>query len=850
MDFGTEMGEGVNRNRKTWLLHGCIAWAMVIALGSAALPSDRVLAADVQRGTAVQRAPIVPPPIPTKPLDKPPKGMPDRTALIRDAAPTMQANTAATVDMKVLVIATDGTEADLPAITETLDYIGTPYTVYKAALSPGGLTPDKLADPANATRGYYSGVILTNGDLGYANNGVWTIALTATEWKVLSDYQVAFGVRRISWYTYPQPAYGFNWPSGAVDTSATPIAASFTTAGTTIFGKFVNTANPLTIQYAYTYLATALANTTTSVTTPVLTDGAGNVLAAINTVNDAAGYPQFDTLALTFDSNQYLTHNLTLAYGLINWVTNGIFLGERRAYIAPQPDDIFNENNMWLPDTPCGTSVDATTATFRINANDWNRYLAWQQQTQRKAQTSKFGTEMPINAVGTTADFIANEGNPAGMYSPDTLTPAAQATQGQFSWISHTFTHANLDTVTYATAKSELQQNIQAANSLNLTRYNRTAMVTPDVSGLTNPEFLRAAYDVGIRYLVSNTSVAGYNNPSPNAGITNPLQPAILMVPRHPTNLYFNVSTPQEWLAEDNCLYPEGKYGHVDTYQQLLTRESNQLVQYLLRGDIDPLMFHQPNLRAYDGTRSLLSDLLDMTFAKYAMYSVLPIETLTQQKIGERMANRMQYNAAGVSAKMVGRTTIVLTAQQDATVPITGASTACTGCKNDPIGSQNVVWVPVKAGVPLTLTLRNPLPTPPPRLALTSISPTVGNTAGGTTVKLQGSGFVAGATVTFGTTPATVTKVTSTVITVTTPANPTPGAVAVSVTVGEQTVSLANAYTYSTTARRVEDTPSDPTVEPTPAPAPPPRAAPPAPSTASGGSGTPAPTPLPAPKGR
>lgn len=844
------MGEDVNHNRKPWWLHTFLAWAVVVSLGVAALPSDRALAADPQRGTAVQTAPIVPPPIPSKPLAQPPKSIPDRIALVRNAAPTMQANTSATVDMKILVIATDGTEADLPAITETLDYIGTPYTVYKAALTPGGLTPDKLADPTNATRGYYSGVILTNGDLGYSNNGVWTIALNATEWKNLSDYQVAFGVRRISWYTYPQPTYGFNWPSGGVDTGSTPINATFTTAGKDIFGKFVNTANPLTIQYAYTYLATALPNSTTSVTTPVLTDSAGNVLAAINTINDASGYPQFDTLALTFDSNQYLTHNLTLAYGLVNWVTNGIFLGERRAYFSPQPDDLFNENNMWSPDTPCGTSVDATTGTFRITGADWNAYLAWQRQTQAKAQTSKFGTEMPINAVGTTADFIATAGNPPGMYSPDTLTPAVKATQAQFSWISHTFTHLNLDAVTYATALSELQQNIQAANSLGL-RYNRKAMVTPDVSGLTNPEFLRAAYDVGIRYLVSNTSVAGYDNPTPNTGIYNPLQPAILMVPRHPTNLYFNVSTPQEWLAEDNCLYPEGKYGHVDTYQQLLDRESNMLLTYLLRGDIDPAMFHQPNLRAYDGTRSLLSDLLDMTFAKYAKYSVLPIQTLTEEQIGVRMAERMQYNAAGVTAQMVGRGTIVLTAQKDATVPVTGAVTACTGCKNDPIGGQNVVWVPVKAGVPLTLTLRNPLPTPPARLALTKIAPTVGNTAGGTTVKLTGTGFVAGATVMFGAAPATITKLTNTVITVTTPANPTPGPVDVTVTVGEQTVTLAGAFTYSTTAKRVTDDPgAEPTVEPTPAPAPPPRTAPGGPAPASSGSGTPAPTPLPAPKGR
>src|SRR6266487_5526463 len=38
-----------------------------------------------------------------------------------------------TIDLRVLVIASDGNEADLPAIKQALDYLGTPYTVYFAS---------------------------------------------------------------------------------------------------------------------------------------------------------------------------------------------------------------------------------------------------------------------------------------------------------------------------------------------------------------------------------------------------------------------------------------------------------------------------------------------------------------------------------------------------------------------------------------------------------------------------------------------------------------------------------------------------------------------------------------------
>src|SRR2546430_6291787 len=39
-------------------------------------------------------------------------------------------------------------------------------------------------------------------------------------------------------------------------------------------------------------------------------------------------------LTQTFDSNPFLLHDLVLAYGLINWVTKGVFLGDYHIYAA------------------------------------------------------------------------------------------------------------------------------------------------------------------------------------------------------------------------------------------------------------------------------------------------------------------------------------------------------------------------------------------------------------------------------------------------------------------------------------------------------------------------------------
>jgi hypothetical protein len=82
-------------------------------------------------------------------------------------------------------------------------------------------------------------------------------------------------------------------------------------------------------------------------------------------------------------------------------------------------------------------------------------------------------------------------------------------------------------------------------------------------------------------------------------------------------------------------------------------------------------------------------------------------------------------------------------------------------------------------------------------LTLTSVSPSSGPTTGGTTVTLTGTGFLAGATVSFGSTAATsVSVVSATQITAVTPAAAA-GAASVTVTNSNgQTVNLANAFTF------------------------------------------------------
>jgi hypothetical protein len=689
-----------------WLTMSVVAMTLAITLSATIAPvASNANAADINNTTkkhAHKHAiPSLPPrrfQIQSKPLGQPtnppkqPETRPFKKAMLGNDVKTansyvtdfaVQAATACsspTVDLKMLVLASDGTESDLPAIQQALDYLGTPYTVYIASQHPNGLTADTLS---NGCHGYYQGVILTNGLLVYNNGSSYVSALSQQEWTNLWSYEANLGIRELSWYTYPTSDFGYQAPSSALDTTSNPLSTTLTSQGQTAF-SYMNTGGTVPIQYAYTYLAKPL---TDGGTTPILTDTNGNALAAIRATADGR-----QTLSLTFDSNSYLIHDLVLSYGLVNWVTNGLFLGERHVYTSAQSDDLFIDDNVWPASTACGTDVEQTGAIYRITGSDLQTFLSWQQSKQGQAISQNFRTTMAFNGYGTTAD--------AG-YNQDTLTPAAKTNQAQLNWINHTYDHTTLDNLNYADSSKEITQNNQIATQLGLTNYSTHNMVTPNVSGLTNANFLQAAYDNGIRYLVTDTSVAGYNNPSPNAGIYNTSQPSILMIPRRPNNLFYNVSQPSEWVAEYNCLY-SSYWGRNLSYQEILNQESQTLLTYLLKGDIDPWMFHQPNMRAYSSGHTLLGDLLDLTFQKYSQYYNLPLVNKTMDDLGATVANRMQYNKAGVTASIVPGVSITLTAQQACRVPVTGLNTSSA----ETYGGQKISYVSLSAGQSVTLPLQ------------------------------------------------------------------------------------------------------------------------------------------------
>src|SRR5881396_3498318 len=265
--------------------------------------------------------------------------------------------TSATLDAKVLVISADGTEPVLGAIRQALGYTGVPYTLYVAHETPGGFTPALLSD--GDAHAYFQGIVLTTGSLAYLDGTTWTSAFNASEWQTLWDYQAKYRVRTAIAYALPTADLGYG-PATGMDTTTSPISARLTSAGLSVF-PYVNAANPIVITKAWTYLAPA-AGTGTNV---LLSDAQGDALALVRTYPDGR-----QVLSMTFDGNFFLVHSLTLSHGLMNWVTGGLFLGERHVYVTPQVDDIFIDDDLY------------GGGTYRINGTDWSANIAWQKQKQ------------------------------------------------------------------------------------------------------------------------------------------------------------------------------------------------------------------------------------------------------------------------------------------------------------------------------------------------------------------------------------------------------------------------------------------------------------------------------------
>ena len=572
------------------------------------------------------------------------------------------------VEMKALVLDIPGAAPGIyQMIAAYLDVLGIPCNV----IAVGTETVDEgdLWDGVN--RGYYQAIFVTTSD-------VW-VGLDAAERSLIEAYERAFQVRQVTLYAYPNAVeYGLD----PVSVAPLPLETTLTNAGRVVFDYLRTGVTIPFSEYGFQAQPADGADVTS-----LIQDMSGYTLLAQFRPGDGREH-----MVLTMSSYYPAIppsniHARLLPYGMINWAMRGVFLGERHLYFVPQPDDVLGWGDCW----DASTHAYIYDTCYRNEPGDLDNLVAWLNNF-RASEPNAVGLriEMPFNAEeafeGSQPEVDVN-----GVPVPGTLTAKAVELQGHFTWLNHTYSHADLDSAPLATCTNEISRNNTAAATLGFSDYTLATLLTGDYSGMgrtspptaPNQNLADAAYALGVRTMLVNESDPLFKNPSPNAGIPHPLQPAILQVPRYANNIFYAASTPEQETDLYNWIYCPDYSTNPNTtplcynYDYIVDSVTNQALGFLLDFSVNPTMFHMNNLDAYDAQgHTLMTDFIEALYDKYNTYygANVPVLSLRTQDIGQRMWDRMAYDASGVRGELRCGGEITLYATNAASVPITGRS--------------------------------------------------------------------------------------------------------------------------------------------------------------------------------
>jgi hypothetical protein len=162
----------------------------------------------------------------------------------------------------------------------------------------------------------------------------------------------------------------------------------------------------------------------------------------------------------------------------------------------------------------------------------------------------------------------------------------------------------------------------------------------------------------------------------------------LFLLPRYPTNVYVNATTPAENVDEYNWIYHDRYVAQgqdpctipaaictTKTYEQLLDWEADTTVSHMLSGKAWPHYFHQSNLRNYGGGRSLQLDWMDAVMTRYERLFTLPVLTPTAPELGPAAADRIVAAERHVRGWVdLATGTVTLQADGDARPMVTGVA--------------------------------------------------------------------------------------------------------------------------------------------------------------------------------
>lgn len=577
--------------------------------------------------------------------------------------------------MRILLLGETGTEPGYEAWQTALSRAGVPFDAVALVDRPSEV---RIVDPSGTV--CYQALIL-------AREGLIEYALDGDQRAALDRLEQELGLRRLTAYAYPGPAYGLGPPmwAGRLD----GIIASLTERGLEVF-PYLSGSVPID-PGTWGYLATPDPDQRfeTLVRAPD-----GSSLLGIH--HDGDGREQ---MVQTFDANSSQLHAQLLRQGLLSWLTRGSYLGYQRNYLTLQVDDVLLPNHAW----DLGRHATAINGggMLRMTAEDARRTAAWSRAR---------GIRLDLACNGAGSKWYARERG----VDRDPLLEALLAERDAFGWINHTFEHRNLDEASQGTIEREINGNLEWAAQHGI-EFEPHVLITGEHTGLAN---LTAAPPRGenqnlapalaarqIRFLACDASRPYSSGRSEANGETVPagvpfVTGSALAIPRYPTALAHDVATAEQLIDR---LRSTGRAGD-ESWSQLVSLEARRILSKLLGNDPRPHYFHQSNLLAHGAdehgsSSSLLCTLVDTVLSLYRnlILPSMPIVQPTLAEIGRSLLRLEAWHKASadgqIRAYLEGTSiTIVNHAPTTIELPLTGTRTG------NEYGGSHSAWVSVSPG--------------------------------------------------------------------------------------------------------------------------------------------------------
>jgi hypothetical protein len=502
----------------------------------------------------------------------------------------------------------------------------------------------------------------------------------------IEDYQKKYSVRVAYLNSEPDTSKGFSAAAQAQNV----VGAQLTTEGVKMAEKIQMKGNDVFFEIPNSSVDSVGTVTSVGHYEPTITDPSAleEFLKYNNTEAGCAGaiykkdgvnsmyifIPFVDSIAAFFTSHFW-----------INWTSYGIINGFRRIYLGVQVDDYFADNVV--------NELLQENRSYRTTVDDMKGLAEWQNTlASRMPKGSFYKTELAMNSIPILVaaehkqyeirnwDLTPQEdayikplnevgdqrwsGNEDTDWDPEALRkdPLYEyfaknpKTQEDFFWLTHTFSHENLDYASKFDVENEIGLNVKMAGEKYLDLYekewfSKNSIVCPEISGLHNGHCLEAFKEYEVIYGVGDTSRADITN------MTNPYIPMMttmatsnfegfMVIPRQPTQVYWDIDT-----VEGTEKYYNNFYKTDATWSQILDREALHVTKLFLQLRHDPYMFHESNLRNADfpeitmngasGHYGLLQQWVERIIEEITKYVDWPIISLKMDDLAKTYIKRM-----------------------------------------------------------------------------------------------------------------------------------------------------------------------------------------------------------------